>query len=73
MLDRRLGGATIYQQTTAHVEQIDKLVRYALPGAHWASAAAWPSSSAAASAGRRWTWPTRRRMARRRIAGLLSA
>lgn len=34
MLDRRLGGAMIYPQTTAHVEQIERLVRYALPGAH---------------------------------------
>lgn len=32
MLDRRLGGATIYQQSAAHVEQIERLVRYALPG-----------------------------------------
>jgi tetratricopeptide (TPR) repeat protein len=32
MRDRRLGGATIYQQTAAHVEQIERLVRYALPG-----------------------------------------
>jgi hypothetical protein len=39
MLDRRLGGATIYQQTAAHVEQIDQLVRYALPGAHREAAA----------------------------------
>ena len=39
MMDRRLGGATIYQQTAAHVEQIDKLVRYALPGAHREAAA----------------------------------
>lgn len=39
MLDRRLGGATIYQQTAAHVEQIEKLVRYALPGVHREAAA----------------------------------
>lgn len=39
MLDRRLGGVTIYQQTTAHVEQIEKLVHYALPGAHREAAA----------------------------------
>ncbi|WP_246633597.1 hypothetical protein [Pseudonocardia nigra] len=32
MLDRRLGGATIYQQSAAHVEQIERIVRYALPG-----------------------------------------
>lgn len=39
MLDRRLGGATIYKQTTAHVEQIEQLVRYALPGADREAAA----------------------------------
>ena len=39
MLDRRLGGAMIYQQTAAHVEQIENLVRYALPGAHREAAA----------------------------------
>jgi hypothetical protein len=39
LLDRRLGGATIFQQTTAHVTQIEDLVRYALPGAHREAAA----------------------------------
>lgn len=32
LLDRRLGGAAIFQQTTGHVDHIEKLVRYALPG-----------------------------------------
>lgn len=31
MLDRRLGGAAIYRQTTAHVENIEQLIRHALP------------------------------------------
>lgn len=39
LLDRRLGGATIYKQAAAHVEQIDGMVRYALPGAHREAAA----------------------------------
>ncbi|MHA6784709.1 hypothetical protein ACVGOW_27480 [Pseudonocardia saturnea] len=39
MMDRRLGGATIYQQSAAHVEQIGNLVRYALPGPHREAAA----------------------------------
>lgn len=39
MLDRQLGGATIYRQTAAHVEQIDELMRYALPGQHREAAA----------------------------------
>lgn len=50
MLDRRLGGATIYQQTAAHVDQIERLVRYALPGAD-REAAADELSQAAALAG----------------------
>lgn len=50
MLDRRLGGATIYQQSAAHVEQIERLVRYALPGAD-REAAADELSQAAALAG----------------------
>lgn len=32
LLDRRLGGEAIFRQTVAHVEQIESLVRYALPG-----------------------------------------
>lgn len=39
MLDRRLGGSVILQQTTAHMEHIEQLVRYALPGAVRESAA----------------------------------
>jgi len=50
MLDRRLGGPTIYQQSAAHVEQIERLVRYALPGAD-REAAADELSQAAALAG----------------------
>ena len=33
LLDRRLGGATIHRQMTAHVHQIEQLLRYALPPA----------------------------------------
>lgn len=47
MLDRRLGGATIYRQATAHVETLDDLVRYALPGAHREAAADELSQAAA--------------------------
>jgi len=50
MLDRRLGGARIYQQTAAHVKQIENLVRYAMPGVH-REAAAEELSQAAALAG----------------------
>jgi hypothetical protein len=50
MLDRRLGGATIYQQCAAHVEQIERLVRYSLPGTD-REAAADELSQAAALAG----------------------
>jgi hypothetical protein len=50
LLDRRLGGATIYQQAAAHVEQLDNLVRFALPDAH-REAAADELSQAAALAG----------------------
>ena len=50
MLDRRLGGPTIYQQTAAHVEQIETLVQNALPGVH-RDAAADELSQAAALAG----------------------
>jgi hypothetical protein len=32
MLDRRLGGALTFKQTAAHVEQIEGLLRHALPG-----------------------------------------
>ena len=32
LLDRRLGGEAIHQQTVAHVDQIESLVRFALPG-----------------------------------------
>lgn len=39
MLDRRLGGAAIYRQTTAHVENIEQLIRHALPGKHREAAA----------------------------------
>jgi tetratricopeptide (TPR) repeat protein len=47
MLDRRLGGATIYRQAAAHVETLDSLVRYALPGAHREAAADELSQAAA--------------------------
>jgi len=50
MLDRRLGGAAIYHQTTSHVAHIEKLVRYALPGSH-REAAAEEMGQAAALAG----------------------
>ncbi|MEK6438935.1 hypothetical protein [Pseudonocardia sp. T1-2H] len=56
LLDRRLGGAAIYHQTTGHVDSIEDLMRYALPGAHREAAADelvkpphWP-------AGRHSTW-----------------
>ena len=39
LLDRRLGAANLFPQTTAHVGQIEQLVRYALPGAHREAAA----------------------------------
>lgn len=39
LLDRRLGGALTFKQTVAHVEQIDGLLRHALPGAHREAAA----------------------------------
>jgi tetratricopeptide (TPR) repeat protein len=39
LLDRRLGGPSIYQQTTAHVEQIENLVRFALPSTQREAAA----------------------------------
>lgn len=47
MLDRRLGGAAIYQQASAHVEQIEGLVRFAVPGPHRAAAADELSQAAA--------------------------
>lgn len=47
MLDRRLGGATIYQQAAAHVDTLDELVRYALPGVHREAAADELSQAAA--------------------------
>ncbi|MFC4945655.1 hypothetical protein [Pseudonocardia sp. GCM10023141] len=50
MLDRRLGGASVYRQTAAHVENIEHLVHYALPGAH-REAAAEELGQAAALAG----------------------
>ena len=50
MLDRRLGGSAIYQQAAAHVEQLDNLIRFALPGTH-REAAADELSQAAALAG----------------------
>ena len=50
MLDRRLGAANLFTQTTAHVDQIEQLVRYALPCAH-RDAAADELSQAAALAG----------------------
>jgi hypothetical protein len=50
LLDRRMGGATIYRQATAHVEHIEGLVRFALPGTH-REAAADELSQAAALAG----------------------
>jgi tetratricopeptide (TPR) repeat protein len=39
LLDRRLGGLSIYRQATAHVTQIEDLVRFALPSAERAAAA----------------------------------
>lgn len=39
LLDRRLGGPAIYQQTKAHVEQIQELLSHALPGASREAAA----------------------------------
>ncbi|QJY45138.1 hypothetical protein [Pseudonocardia broussonetiae] len=39
MLDRRLGGALTFKQAVAHVEQIEGLLRHALPGAHREAAA----------------------------------
>jgi tetratricopeptide (TPR) repeat protein len=50
LLDRRLGALMLLQQTTAHVQQIEELVRYALPSAH-REAAADELSQAAALAG----------------------
>lgn len=50
MLDRRLGGAAIYQQTTAHVATIEQVMRQALPNTH-REAAADELSQAAALAG----------------------
>lgn len=47
LLDRRLGGATIYQQAAAHVDTLDQLVRYALPSAHREAAAGELSQAAA--------------------------
>lgn len=34
LLDRRLGAATLFRQATAHVEQLEQLVRQALPNVH---------------------------------------
>ncbi len=39
LLDRRLGSASIYEQTTAHMTNLEQLVRYALPGTHREGAA----------------------------------
>lgn len=39
MLDRRLGGTAIYRQTAAHVENIEQLIRHALPDRHREAAA----------------------------------
>ena len=50
LLDRRLGAATLFAQTTAHVDQIEQLVRYALPCAD-RDAAADELGQAAALAG----------------------
>lgn len=50
MLDRRLGGEQLYEQTSAHVAQIEHLVRHTLPSAH-REAAAEELSQAAALAG----------------------
>jgi hypothetical protein len=50
LLDRRMGGATIYRQAAAHVEHIEGLVRFALPGTQ-REAAADELSQAAALAG----------------------
>ncbi|GAY08715.1 putative C1 regulatory protein [Pseudonocardia sp. N23] len=50
LLDRRLGGQSIFQQARAHVDNVEQLVRYALPGDH-RDAAAGELSQAAALAG----------------------
>lgn len=47
LLDRRLGGTTIFQQAAAHVDTLDHLVRYALPGVHREAAADELSQAAA--------------------------
>lgn len=47
LLDRRLGGAAIYQQTTSHVANIENLLRFALPSADRAAAADELSQAAA--------------------------
>lgn len=47
LLDRRLGGNAIHQQATAHVSQLDELLRYALPNAHRDTAADELSQAAA--------------------------
>lgn len=39
LLDRRLGGTAIYQQASAHVDQIEGLVRFAVPSPHREAAA----------------------------------
>jgi len=50
LLDRRLGGDAIFRQTRAHVDQIESLLRYAMPGTQ-REAAADALSQAAALAG----------------------
>jgi tetratricopeptide (TPR) repeat protein len=50
LLDRRLGGAAIFQQTSSHVANIESLLRFALPSAE-RDAAADELSQAAALAG----------------------
>ncbi|GAA4886376.1 hypothetical protein ACFQ34_21565 [Pseudonocardia benzenivorans] len=50
LLDRRLGGPAIFRQARAHVDSVEQLVRYALPGDQ-RDAAAGELSEAAALAG----------------------
>ncbi|MFC5209235.1 hypothetical protein ACFPM0_22075 [Pseudonocardia sulfidoxydans] len=47
LLDRRLGGQSIFEQARAHVDNVERLVRYALPGGHRDAAAAELSQAAA--------------------------
>ncbi|AEA26547.1 hypothetical protein Psed_4390 [Pseudonocardia dioxanivorans CB1190] len=47
LLDRRLGGAAIFRQARAHVDNVEQIVRYALPGDIRDEAAAELSQAAA--------------------------